>query len=98
MSWHEIVLKPSAIRDLDRLRRFDAAAVANGIEEFVTQEPKKESKSRIKRLRGVQMADYRLRVGDYRVFYSVDATRCRVDVLRVLHKGQTADFYEEEQS
>ena len=96
MSWHEIVLKPSAIRDLDRLRRFESAAVADSMEEFLTHEPTRESKSRIKRLRGVQKADYRLRVGDYRVFYSVDAACCRVDVLRVLHKNQTANFYEEE--
>ena len=96
MGLHEIVLKPSAVRDLDRLRRFDAAALADGMEEFLAHEPTKENKARIKRLRGVQKADYRLRVGDYRVFYSVDAARCRVDVLRVLHKSQTAEFYEEE--
>ena len=98
MSRHEIVLKPSAIRDLDRLRRFEAAVVADGIEEFLTHEPTKESKSRIKRLRGAQKADYRLRLGDYRVFYSVDAHSRRVEVLRVLHKDQTAEFYEEASS
>ena len=98
MSWHEIVLKPSAISDLDDLRRSESAAVVDGIEEFLTHEPTRESKSRIKRLRGVQKADYRLRLGDYRVFYSVDASRCRVDVLRVLHKDQTAEFYEEARS
>ena len=96
MVWHEIVLKPSAIRDLDRLRRFKAAAVADGMEESLTHEPTKESKSRIKRLRGVQKADYRLRLGAYRVFYSVDAAHYRVDVLRILHRHQTAEFYEEE--
>ena len=96
MPLHEIALKPSAIRDLDGLRRFEAAAVADGMENFLTHEPTKESKSRIKRLRGVQMADYRLRVGDYRVFYSVDSARSRVEVLRVLHKRQSAEFYEED--
>ena len=39
---------------------------------------------------------HRFRVGDYRVFYSVDAAECRVNVLRVLHKHQTAEFYEED--
>lgn len=94
MSWHEIVLKPSAIRDLDRLRRFESPALVDAMEKFLTHEPTKESKSRIKRLRGLQRTDYRLRVGDYRVFYSVDAARGRVEVLRVLHKSQTAEFYE----
>ncbi len=88
-------MKPSAIRDLDRLSRFQSAAVVDGIEDFLRHEPTKESKSRIKQLRGVQKADYRLRLGDFRVFYSVDAISCRVDVLRVLHKDQTAEFYGE---
>lgn len=91
-------MKPSAIRDLDRLWRFDAATVLDGVEEFLTHEPTRESKSRIKRLRGVQKADYRLRLGDYRVFYSADSADSRVDVLRVMHKNQTAEFYEEAQS
>jgi mRNA-degrading endonuclease RelE of RelBE toxin-antitoxin system len=95
MSGYEILLKPSAVRDLDALRGYDAAAVADGIEEFLTHEPTKESRSRIKRLRRAQKTDYRLRIGDYRVFYTVDLGCSRVEVLRVLHKGQTTEFYEE---
>ncbi len=91
-------MKPSAVRDLDRLRRFDAGMVLDGVEEFLTHAPTRESKCRIKRLRGVQKADYRLRLGDYRVFYIVDSAAYRVDVLRVLHKNQTVEFYEEAQS
>jgi mRNA-degrading endonuclease RelE of RelBE toxin-antitoxin system len=98
MSSYEVILKPSAIRDLDGLRQFDVAAVADGVEELLTHEPTKESKSRIERLRGRQVADYRLRLGDFRVFYTVDADDRRVDVLRVLHTRQTAEFYEEEGS
>jgi len=64
---------------------------------FLTHEPTRESKSRIKRLRGQQLADYRLRLGDYRVFYTVDEDQRRVDVLRVLHKQQTQEYYEEAQ-
>ena len=97
MGQYEIVLKPSAIEDLDRLRRYDAAAIADGIEAFLAHEPALESKSRIKRLRGKQKADYRLRLGDCRVFYTVDAAPRRVEVLRVLHKDETAQFYEEVQ-
>ncbi len=40
--------------------------------------------------------DYRLRLDDYRVFYNVDDTKRRVDVLRVLHKDRTHAYYEEE--
>ena len=90
-------MKPSAIDDLDRLRRYDAATVADGIEDFLAHEPTRQSRSRMKRLQGVQKADYRLRLGDYRVFYNVDTAERRVDVLRILHKERTREFYEEEQ-
>ena len=38
-------------------------------------EPDRVSRGRIKRLRGDQAATYRLRVGDYRVFYGVSAAQ-----------------------
>jgi mRNA-degrading endonuclease RelE of RelBE toxin-antitoxin system len=56
-----------------------------------------ESRSRIKRLRGSQSATtYRLRVADYRVFY--DITETEVVIIAVLHKRETAGFYQEEAS
>ena len=95
MAAYEIALKRSAIADLDALRKFDAAQIADAMEKHLRHDPTKESKSRIKRLRGLSNPDYRLRVGDYRVFYTVDKDGRRVDVLRVMHKDQTASYYEE---
>ena len=95
MAKHQIVLKPSAVRDLDGLRRYDAAMIADGMERFLSGTPTQESKSRIKRLRGVENPDYRLRLGEYRVFYNVDTIGRRVEVLRILHKDQTPEYYEE---
>ena len=95
MAAYEIALKHSAIADLDALRKFDAAQIANAMEKHLRHAPTKESKSRVKRLRGLSSPDYRLRVGDYRVFYAVDKDGRRVDVLRVMHKDQTAAYYEE---
>ena len=94
MAAYEVVLKPSAIGDLDALRKFDAAQIADAMEKHLRHGPTKESKSRIKRLRGLSSPDYRLRVGDYRVFYAVDEDGRRADVLRVMHKDQTASYYE----
>jgi mRNA-degrading endonuclease RelE of RelBE toxin-antitoxin system len=34
-------------------------------------------------------------VADYRVFYSVCEQGRRVDVLRILHKDETREYYEE---
>src|SRR4030042_5089140 len=95
MGVYTIFLKRSAIADLDRLRKYDATQIANAMERYLQHDPTKESKSRIKRLRGISNPDYRLRVGDYRVFYLVDEDARRVDVLRVMHKDQTLVYYKE---
>ena len=95
MPLYEIVLKRGAIDDLDRLRKYDATQVADAMEKHLTHEPMKESRSRIKRLRGGKDPDYRLRVMDYRVFYSVREQERRVDVLRIMHKDEAQEYYEE---
>jgi len=95
MRAYTIILKRSAIADLDALRKYDATQIANAMERHLQHDPTKESKSRIKRLRGISNPDYRLRVGDYRVFYMVDEDARQVDVLRVMHKDQTLTYYKE---
>jgi mRNA-degrading endonuclease RelE of RelBE toxin-antitoxin system len=88
-------LKPSAIADLDALRKYDATQIADAMERHLQHNPTKQSKSRIKRLRGISNPDFRLRVGDYRIFYGVDEIARRVEVLRVMHKDQTRRYYKE---
>ena len=95
MSGYTIMLKRSAIADLDALRKYDATQIADAMEMHLRHNPMKESRSRIKRLRGISSPDYRLRVGDYRIFYVVDEVARRVDVLRVMHKDQTLRYYKE---
>jgi mRNA interferase RelE/StbE len=95
MDVYEIILKRSAIADLDALRKYDATQIADAMERHLQPDPTKESKSRIKRLRGLSNPDYRLRVGDYRVFYVVDEEARRIDVLRVMHKDHTLPYYKE---
>ena len=95
MDTYKILLKRSAIADLDALRKYDASQIADAMEKHLLHDPTKESKSRIKRLRGIRNPDYRLRIGDYRVFYVVDEDARRVDVLRVVHKDQTLPYYKE---
>ncbi len=91
----EIILKKTAIADLDALRRFDVVQIADAMEKYLQHEPAKESRSRIKRLQGIDDPDYRLRVGAYRIFYTVVEDAQTVTVLRVMHKEQTAAYYEE---
>ncbi len=95
MAEYEIVLKRSAIADMDRLRRRHATRIADAMEKHLQHEPARVSRTRVKRLRGISHPDYRLRVGDYRVFYTVDEEALQVVVLRVMHKDETHSYYEE---
>jgi mRNA interferase RelE/StbE len=89
-----IVVRPLAAEQIRRLRRIDAVAILNAIERHLRYEPDRVSRSRIKRLRGFNAATYRLRVGDFRIFY--DVAEVEVVVIAVLHKRDTATFYQEE--
>jgi mRNA-degrading endonuclease RelE of RelBE toxin-antitoxin system len=60
--------------------------VRDALETHLRHEPTKLSKNRIKRLRGMARPQYRLRVGETRVFY--DVTDQTVEVLAVVPKEQ----------
>jgi mRNA-degrading endonuclease RelE of RelBE toxin-antitoxin system len=82
----EIVLAPEAARVLRKLPGHERALVRDTIDRHLRHEPTKVSKSRIKRLRGLSQPQYRLRVGDIRVFY--DVTETAVEVLAIVPKAQ----------
>lgn len=98
MATYEIILKRSAVDDMDKLRKYYTSQIADAMVKHLRHQPTKESKSRIKRLRGIRNPDYRLLVGEYRVFYTVDQDARRVNVLRVMHKDETHSYYEEIES
>jgi hypothetical protein len=58
-------------------------------------DPVRESKSRIKRLKGLRQPQYRLRVDEMRVFYDVDGVQRRVEVLGFVKKPQTFQWLQE---
>jgi mRNA-degrading endonuclease RelE of RelBE toxin-antitoxin system len=60
------------------------------METHLRREPEKTSRSRIKRLRGLSRPQYRLRVGDIRVFYDVEDGV--VEVLAVVPKSETKSW------
>ncbi len=80
----EILLAPEAVEDLSELKANRRAEVRDAIEKHLRHEPARESRSRIKRLRGLSRPQYRLRVGDIRVFYDIRALR--VEVLAIVDK------------
>jgi len=75
----------------DELRRIPVyyrRKIVKGIVSFLSHEPARQSRSRIKRLRQPATSVFRLRIGDYRVFY--DVSDDTVTVLRVCHKSDCA--------
>ena len=82
----EIVLAPEAIEDLRRLRVNLRAMVRDALELHLRHEPRRTSRSRIKRLRGLDRPQYRLRVDEVRVFY--DVTGITVEILAIVVKSE----------
>ena len=68
---YEIIFAPQAEEDLLALRAGERTEVLDAIETHLRYEPEKVSKSRIKRLAGMEWPQYRLRIGDIRAFYDV---------------------------
>jgi len=87
---HSIILAPKAAKDLDNLKANLQAEVREGIETHRRHEPGKTSRSRIKRLRKLSQPQYRLRIGDVRVFY--DVSEKDVEVLAIVLKAEAATW------
>jgi mRNA-degrading endonuclease RelE of RelBE toxin-antitoxin system len=81
----EILLAQEAVNDLKRLNAHERVAVRRALETHLRNAPRKVSKSRLKRLRGLSRPQFRLRVGDVRVFY--DVSDDAVQVLAILAKS-----------
>jgi mRNA-degrading endonuclease RelE of RelBE toxin-antitoxin system len=64
--------------------------VRTAIETHLRHEPRKTSRSRIKRLRGLARPQYRLRIGDVRVFY--DVTGAIVEILAIVAKPEAQSW------
>ncbi len=87
---HDIVLAPSAAEELRALQAGLRSRVRDAIELHLRHEPTKTSRSRIKRLRGLEQPQYRLRVGEIRVFYDVEGAV--VQVLAIVTKPQAEEW------
>jgi len=82
----EILLAPEAVEDLRSLKANLRAEVRDALEAQLRHEPRRVRKSRIKRLRGLSRPQYRLRVGEVRIFY--DVSEDTVEVLAIVAKSE----------
>ncbi len=90
---YEIVLAPEAVEDLRGLKAHLRAEVRDAVERHLRHEPTRTSRSSIKRLRGVRRPEYRLRVGELRIFYDVFPSR--VQILAIVFKSEASRWLDE---
>ncbi len=83
----EIQYAAFAADDIRGLRAFDQRKILEAIEEHLAHEPQRMSRSRIKAMEQPFWSQFRLRVGDFRVYYDVDEGNRAVNVLRIVKKG-----------
>jgi mRNA interferase RelE/StbE len=83
VSW-QVVIAPSARRDIKRLDRQVQVRVIKALDEL-RAEP---AQGDIKRLSGIQPPEWRLRVGDWRVRFTREPDTRTVRILRVLPRGR----------
>lgn len=81
-----IILAPEAVEDLKRLKANVRAEVRAALEAHLRHAPTRVSRSRIKRLRGLRRPQYRLRVGEVRIFYDTNETT--VEILAIVTKSE----------
>ena len=84
---YEITIRKSAAKALDKLPTKDLKAVVESIMALANN----PRPSGCKKLKGKQDIWWRIRVGDYRVIYSVDDT---IHIVNVANVGHRRDIYE----
>ena len=87
---YEIILSPEAAQTYKALGARQKAEVREAIEIHLRHEPMKISKSRIKRLRGLSRPQYRLRIGELRIYY--DVSKSTVEVLAIVEKPKSVEW------
>jgi mRNA interferase RelE/StbE len=87
---YKILFAPHAIIDLKRLSARHRAELMNVIEGHLRHQPRRLSKSRIKKLRGLNQPQYRMRVGELRLFY--DVADDVVEILAIVRKSDASEW------
>lgn len=90
---YQLLYSEPALDDLRQLRAVDRAGVLDGIERCLGHTPTEPSRATVKQLRQPAPSEYRLRVGEFRVFYNVRGDR--VLILRIIGKAQAEEYLRE---
>ena len=76
------------MRELNAIPMFHRKTILSVVRKVLAEQPTLERRSRVRRMRGEFYPPYRLRVGDFRVYYDVDEGRSEVFVLHVWEKSR----------
>lgn len=81
----EIKFTEEAIDDLQWFKKAEQSHIVRELETIVSQEPTTETRNR-KRLRPNELAEWEVRIGDFRVFYDVDQEKDLIKIEAVGYK------------
>jgi len=84
---YEVKYTEDAGNDLRGLRNYDQVTIAAAVNQHLFFAPTVETKSSVKKLKQPFWSQYRLRAGNFRVYYDVNQATNRVTILRVFEKG-----------
>lgn len=90
---YEIRYSAVAVQQLRKLRAVGRSASLEEVARILAVNPTLESKARVKLLRQPAPTQFRLRVGEYRIFYDVENEA--VNIIQVLDKQGAIRYLEE---
>lgn len=82
MERYNVTIKPSAVKELDRIPKKTLRQVVNRIYALADN----PCPHGVEKLSGQER--YRIRQGDYRIVYSIDDKRSTIDVVKVGHRRE----------
>jgi mRNA-degrading endonuclease RelE of RelBE toxin-antitoxin system len=89
---YEIEYTPQAAEDLRRFKKRERKIILDGIDDNLRYEPTVETRNR-KQMRPNDVAEWELRLGDFRVLYNVDERVRIVEIQRVGEKRGSRFFF-----
>ncbi|MEF8873815.1 MAG: type II toxin-antitoxin system RelE/ParE family toxin [Candidatus Thermoplasmatota archaeon] len=82
---YKLLIEERAVEELKSQPDDIRNRIKNKIKEILTEEPLPGGKGDIKKIAGTEY--WRLKVGDYRVFYDVDKGEKKVYIISVRHRS-----------
>jgi len=80
---YEIIIKPSAEKSFARLEKFQKIKIIKAIENLAVN-PRPQGFKKLKSFAEL----YRIRVGDYRIIYSIDNNVLIITVVKIGHRKE----------